>query len=54
MNEKHVITQGGDIVAIVENKMLAEYFARFLTPDTRIEPLSNYDFAHDKIREFMK
>lgn len=53
MNEKHVITQGGDIIAIVENKMLAEHFAKFL-PDTKVEPISNFDFAYNRIKSFMK
>lgn len=53
MNEKHVITQGGDIIAIVENEMLAEHFAKFL-PDTKVEPLSNYDFNYTKIEKFLK
>ena len=53
MNELHVITQNGEIIAIVANKTLAEHFAKFL-PDAKFEPLSNYDFAYNQIREFMK
>lgn len=53
MNEKHVITQGGDIIAIVENKMLANHFAKFL-PDTEVAPISNYDFNYQPIRDFLK
>jgi len=52
MKEKHVITQGGDIIAIVENEMLANHFAKFL-PDTKVKPISSYDFGN-KIQEFMK
>ena len=53
MNEKHVITQNGELIAIVASKTLAEHFAKFL-PDVKVEPLSNYDFAYNEIREFMK
>jgi len=53
MNEKHVITQSGKIIAIVENEMLAEHFAKFL-PDTNVLPISNWDFAYHQIESFMK
>ena len=53
MNEKHVITQGDEIIAIVENEMLANHFAKFL-PDTHVAPISNWDFAYHKIESFMK
>lgn len=52
MNEKHVITQGGDIIAIVESQMLADHFAKFL-PDTKVFPFSHYDFSYNDIRKFM-
>ncbi len=52
MNEKHVILQGGDVIAIVENEMLASHFAKFL-PDCEVEPISNFDWNYDKIRAFL-
>ena len=52
MNEKHVILKGGDVIAIVENEMLASHFAKFL-PDCTVEPLSNFDFSYGKIRAFL-
>jgi len=52
MNEKHVITQGGEIIAIVENEMLANHFAKFL-PDTRVSPISNWDFDYGEIKKFL-
>lgn len=53
MNEKHVITQGGDIIAIVENKMLADHFAKFL-PDAKVVPISDYDFFYQPLKAFLE
>ncbi len=53
MNEKHIITQGGDIIAIVENEMLANHFAKFL-PDTEVVPISNFDFNYKPVEAFLE
>lgn len=53
MQEKHVIEASGEILAIVANKELAEHFAKFLPFETKVSPISDYDFCFQPIRDFI-
>lgn len=53
---KHVIEnkKSEEIIAICANAELANHFAKFLPFETKVCPITDYDFCYNKIRDFEK